>query len=305
MRIRFAQPLWFSLALGLAAGCTTVDSTAHEARGVDAGPSGDGHERADARCDGGTVVDGGVIDGQPAPASRVIPLYLAGADEPAAAIAQRTEVYTRTLLIIQAWYAAAMGASYHHATFGLEPVLVLRSHYTMAEWSDFQVSGFPDPDSGTVSGFCNGWFAAVFDLSHGVLEAAGLAGLFTPGVNYLVIAPAGGCGAGGLSVVEEPILERIDAHCPEGHYGPSTSACDGATDPWCAPWPLYEAGYACAAVGALTHEIGHSFGLPHCGERPTCSGPSVMDLWWDFERGVTLSAEDRQDLSTSPYFASP
>ena len=47
-------------------------------------------------------------------------------------------------------------------------------------------------------------------------------------------------------------------------------------------------------IGVITHEQGHAFGLPHAADRPEgCTGgPSVMDVWWDYDRGATLCEED-------------
>ena len=94
----------------------------------------------------------------------------------------------------------------------------------------------------------------------------------------------GSCGGSGLAASEEKIVTETIAKCPTGHYG------NGGTD--------------CSLVGVIAHEQGHAFGLPHAADRPggCTGGPSVMDVWWDYDRGATLCEEDRADLETSGYF---
>lgn len=252
----------------------------------DAGATGPDASLAEQDA-GGPGPDAGLV-----PAG-LYPIVLLASDEPAELGPARAQSLMRVLTLIQTWFDTSMGA-----TYALPAVEVLQSRYSLAEWETFQATGYPDPETGALYIDCVGYFVAWNEFSfYGLLGQSELPELYTPGVTYSVIAPAGGCGAEGLSVVEVPVLDRIDAHCPNARYDGTTSACDGALDPWCAPPPLSQPEYACAAVGALAHEIGHSFGLPHCSERPTCTGPSIMDEWWEFERGVTLSMEDQADLA--------
>ena len=57
--------------------------------------------------------------------------------------------------------------------------------------------------------------------------------------------------------------------------------------------------------GAVAHELGHGFGLPHSDERPSCnSRPSLRYEWWTYD-GVGLCDEEKADLVKSAFFFTP
>jgi hypothetical protein len=239
-------------------------------------------------------------------------VYLAPSDALPEETARRVEIFARAFAAIQSWYGEAMGAEYDHRTFRYEPPIVFSSRYTRAEWASFGTDGFPPSrEEG-----CGMWYASWAELvDGGLLETAGMPPPSDPDHTYVAVGGGGwggGCGASGLAAVEEGELDRIDARCPSGRDVPScTRMCSdpsglASSDPWCAEWPHFEEGYSCTCVGAFAHEVGHGFGLPHGTERPGGgSGPTLMDMWWEYDRGVTLSAEDRADLAASAFFAPP
>ena len=96
----------------------------------------------------------------------------------------------------------------------------------------------------------------------------------------------GSCGAGGyLAASELNLLILAEQNCPTGRK------VNGATD--------------CGPVGAIAHEIGHGFGLPHTPDRPNCAGvESIMQEWWLYD-GVGMCGEERTDLVNSGYFFTP
>jgi hypothetical protein len=64
----------------------------------------------------------------------------------------------------------------------------------------------------------------------------------------------------------------------------------------------HESATDCVSVGAIAHELGHGFGLPHTDERPNCAGtPSLMYEWRLYD-GVGLCDEERTDLLNSGYY---
>jgi hypothetical protein len=167
-------------------------------------------------------------------------------------------------------------------------VRVLRGNYTRAEWDRFGTGGFEYPDGTKTEdgGGCSMFYGALHELtSNGLLERAGLPQPGTSGLVYYAILGGGtngSCGAGGfLAASELELLELAEQNCPTGRL------VNGATD--------------CVPVGAIAHEIGHGFGLPHTSERPNCAGtPSLMVEWWLYD-GVGLCDEERTDLLSSGY----
>lgn len=251
-----------------------------------------------------------------APAHRVIPVYLVASDTSPADVDARAFYFDRSLSAIQNWYSTKMGAAYNNATFAYDPPLRLSSVYTRAQWDDFGKNGFLY-SNGTRSNGCGMWYGALDELPP-LLSAAGLPALFTSGVYYLVVTgggSGGGCGAGGMAAVEELELDRIRGRCPNAHYDECTRSCAdpeglGTVDPWCQESIHRNPAYACTAVGAFAHEIGHGFGLPHGSSRTgpdlvACANKTLMDIWWEYDRTATLCDPDRRDLMASGYFAPP
>jgi hypothetical protein len=226
---------------------------------------------------------------------RVFPIFLAASDAVASDTERRRDSFERAMRGIQRWYSASMGPEYQSATFQFEPVRVLASKFTRAQWDEYGAIGFLLPDgtrNNEGTGACGMWYAARGDLiANGLLRAAALPAIGSRGVIYVVVGGGGvngSCGGGGLAASEAKLLDDVRTACPSGRF----DAC--ATD--------------CRAVGAIAHELGHAFGLPHGMERATgCTGRSLMDAWWEYDRpgGATLCTEDRKDLSASGYFAEP
>lgn len=282
---------------------------------TDADADSDADSDADADADGDADECGGPIDARTDvdPLGRVRPIYLVASDATADHENAYRAVFDRAIAAIQSWYADAMGAEYAFATFRPEPVVVIRSAFTAAEWEDFGANGFLYED-GTRSDGCGIWYGAWRELvdDNGIVDA-GLPAVAGGGSVYVVVAGGGwggGCGGGGVAAVEELELDRVDGRCPDGLPDACVAGCDdpgglGDDDPWCAEWPHSEDGYECTCVGAFAHEIGHGFGLPHASDRPESTGDSIMDLWWEYGRGVTLSEEDRADLDITGFFAAP
>jgi hypothetical protein len=226
-------------------------------------------------------------------ANHVIPIYIIATDEPAADTAAHVATYEAMLVGIESWYADRMDGEYEHATFWHEPVHALPGHYTRAEWDDFSVNGFlyPDGHRTEAGGGCSMYYGTLHEMVEGgLLAAAGLPPPGSPGVLYYAI-PGGGtngsCGAGGyLGASELEILTSAAATCSAGRLVPP------ATD--------------CQLVGAVAHELGHGFGLPHGSDRPACTdGPTLMDVWWEYDMVARLCVEDRVDLAASGYFRAP
>ena len=141
------------------------------------------------------------------------------------------------------------------------------------------------------------YYGAEYELANrGLLAAAGLPALGSSDVIYYAInggGTNGSCGAGSyLSASEANLLTNVSRTCPTGRYSGGSATGETAD---------------CAPVGVYAHELGHGFGLPHCGDRATCSGPSIMDRWWEFDlpTGATLTAEDRQDLFNAKWMFAP
>ncbi len=232
---------------------------------------------------------GPVPDAAPPPASRIIPLYIAATDNAPEVVEARRAVFEDLLAGIQVWYSEVMGAPYGYATFYYEPVRVLEGHYTEAEWQDFARNGFlyPDGTRTAAGGGCSMWYGALFELEDlGLLEDNDLPAIGTGSFYYVVNGGGdnGSCGAGGvLAASEAKVLDEGMSLCPNGRMD------DDATDCW--------------PAGVIAHEGGHGFGLPHASDRPACTGgPSIMDVWWDYDDGPTLCDEDKTDLAASGYF---
>jgi hypothetical protein len=242
----------------------------------------------------------------PGPTSVLRAVYLVATDTPGEAALERRDTMDRALAALQGWYREAVGGP----TFRFEPTRIFPSRWSRDEWDDFGRNGFLLDDRSRTDG-CGIWHAAADELGGPRLADAGLPALWTSGVYYLVFGgggTGGGCGAAGMAAVEEMLADRIRARCPNGRNDACARSCSETEvltdeDPWCTESTHQQSGYGCTGVGALAHEIGHGFGLPHCAERPSCTGDSIMDLWWEYDRGVGLSAEDRVDLRASPWFA--
>lgn len=214
----------------------------------------------------------------------VVPVYLTATDTPADEVESVRATYEEMFAWVQTWYMLEMGADHGYKTFQVEPVRVFPSPYTRAEWDTFSRHGYPGQTE--TDGTCSMYSAAYHTLPD-LLAAEKLPPIGSPGVLYYSIGGAGdngSCGGGGLAASEEMVVTNARMLCPSGHYDP-----DG-TD--------------CSSVGVIAHEQGHAFGLPHASDRPDgCTGgPSVMDVWWDYDRGATLCEEDRVDLEKSGFF---
>jgi hypothetical protein len=226
------------------------------------------------------------------PDNRVIPIYIAASDESDQDIASHVATYDAIVDGIRSWYTDRLAgdgplAFYH------EPVRALRGHYTRAQWDDFGAHGFLYPDGTRTEdgGGCSMYYGTLHEMNEGgLLAEAGLPSPGSPGVLYYAI-PGGGkngsCGAGHyLGASELAILIDAQQNCPHGRL------VDGASN--------------CALVGAVAHEMGHGFGLPHGSDRPACTdGPTLMDVWWLYDDGANLCVEDRADLLGSGFFATP
>jgi hypothetical protein len=246
---------------------------------------------------------------------RVIPILLEASDAPPSDTAARVTTYGRVLGGIQRWYGEAMGATHQNATFHFESVRVLRSKYTRLQWDDFGENGYlyPNGTRSDPSGTCSMWYAARDELgSGGLLAAAGLPALGTAGVVYLSLATAGkngACGGDGLAAFEGGLHDNFDVRCPDGRHDGCVRTCATPGTPKCDAYP--DNTYDCAAVGAMAHEIGHGFGLPHGQDRigadqTLCANKTLMDWWWMYDQGgPTLCDPDRRDLAASGYFAAP
>ena len=258
-----------------------------------AGHSGDSDGAPTGATDAGPPLGDAAppaADAHVPPASRVIPIYITATDNTQDQLDRRTTTFENILGGIQDWYGETMGARYDRATFYFEPVRVLAGHYTSAQWLDFGRNGFLYPDGHRTSadGACAMWYGALYELQDlGLLADAGLPALGTDGVFYYVVnggGDNGSCGAGGyLAASEAQLLDDAAQQCPTGRF--DADAID------------------CRAPGAIAHEAGHGFGLPHAADRPTCTGgPSVMDVWWLYDDGASLCEEDKADLAASGYF---
>ena len=216
----------------------------------------------------------------------VIPVYLTATDTPSDHVESVRATYQQMFTWVQTWYRLEMGADRGYKTFRVEPVRVFPSPHTRAQWDTYSTSGYPGQDDPDGEGTCSMW-AAAWELLPAQLAGAGLPPIGSEGVLYYAIGGAGtngSCGGSGLAASEEKVVTDTQTNCPTGRYS------SGGTD--------------CATVGVIVHEQGHGFGLPHAMDRPEgCTGgPSVMDVWWDYDRGATLCEEDREDLENSGYF---
>jgi hypothetical protein len=215
----------------------------------------------------------------------VIPVYLTATDTPAGDLEKVRAKYEEMFDWVQTWYMLEM-KDHGYKTFRVEPVRVFASPHTRAQWDTYSTSCYPGQPGCDGTGGCSMWYAANKLLPQ-QLAGAGLPAIGSEGVLYYVIGGAGtngSCGGGGMAASEETVVTNAIEMCPSGHYG------TGGSD--------------CSSVGVIAHEQGHAFGLPHAADRPEgCTGgPSVMDVWWDYDRGATLCEEDRVDLEKSGYF---
>jgi hypothetical protein len=261
--------------------------------GGDGGDDDGGAGAADAaRSDGGEAppVDAALSPDAALPAGRVIPIYVTAVDESDADIAAHVAIYDAILEGIRGWYTEHLPGD-DQLAFHAEPVRPLRGHYTRAQWDFFGTQGFIYPDGTTTEpgGGCSMYYGTLHELTEGgLLAEAGLPPPGTPDVLYYAIAGGGtngSCGAGGyLGASELQLLTLAAANCETGRL------VGAATD--------------CAPVGAVAHELGHGFGLPHGSDRPVCTdGPTLMDVWWQYDDGARLCLEDQSDLRASSFFA--
>jgi hypothetical protein len=267
------------------AGLEPADAAARDAPdgGVDA-PGDAGLDAGD-----GTPVSPG--PGELLPEQRVVPLFITATDEDRADTARYVATYDSIIAGVRTWYTEQL-ESLGDVRFYHEPVRVLRGNYTRAEWDRFGTGGFeyPDGSKSEAGGGCSMYYGALHELTtNGLLERAGLPQPGTSGIVYYAILGGGtngSCGSGGfLAASELQLLLLAEQSCPEGRL------VDGAVD--------------CAPVGAIAHELGHGFGLPHTSERPSCAGtPSVMEEWWLYD-GVGLCIDERADLMRSGYLYTP
>jgi hypothetical protein len=215
----------------------------------------------------------------------VIPVYLSATDTSAGDVDRDRATFDQMFSWVQSWYLLEM-ADHGCETFRVEPVRVFPSPHTRAQWDTYSTTCYPGQSGCDGNGTCSMWYAAN-TLLPPQLAGAGLPAIGSQGVLYYVInggGTNGSCGGGGLAASERKIISLTQMNCPTGHYA------DGATD--------------CSMVGVIAHEQGHAFGLPHAMDRPEgCTGgPSIMDVWWDYDRGASLCEEDRVDLEQSGYF---
>jgi hypothetical protein len=269
----------FALALVLLGACAGHDRADPDARVTSADP--------DASTPDAIAIDA-APDAAP-PAKRVVPLYIAASDESDADIAIHVATYDAIVAGIQGWYTDHVIGD-PAVAFYTERVRVLRGHHTKAEWDDYGKNGFeyPDHHRTEAGGGCSMYYGAEWELRDGgLLAGAGLPPLGNGDLVYYAInggGTNGSCGAGGyLGASELQLLVLAQAKCPSGRK------VGGATD--------------CSSVGAVAHELGHGFGLPHGSDRPACTeGPTLMDVWWLYDDGAKLCVEDRADLRASGYF---
>ncbi len=224
------------------------------------------------------------------PGKRVVPIYVTASDESEADVATHVATYDAIVAGIRTWYTDHLTGT-PRVAFYAEPVRAMRGHHTRAQWDDFGAHGFLYPDGHRTAdgGGCAMYYGAEWELRDGgLLAAAGLPPLGTGGIVYYAINGGGlngSCGAGGyLGASELQLLTLAKLNCPTGRL------VNGASD--------------CAPVGAVAHEMGHGFGLPHGADRPACTdGPTLMDVWWQYDDGANLCTEDRTDLRASGYFS--
>jgi hypothetical protein len=222
------------------------------------------------------------------PDKHVVPIYIAASDESDADIATHVATYNAIMGGIRAWYTEHLPGD--PVTFYSEPVRVMRGHHTRAEWDDYGAHGFEYPDGHRTEegGGCSMYYGAEWELRDGgLLAAAGLPPLGSGTFVYYAINGGGlngSCGAGGyLGASVLQLLTLAAVNCPEGRRVGNASDC--------------------SQTGAVAHELGHGFGLPHGSDRPACTdGPTLMDVWWQYDDGARLCVEDRSDLRSSGYF---
>jgi len=268
-----------------------ADAGAPDAGAPDAGGGPPADTTNDAGPDESDGADGGPSTPEPLPEKRVVPLFITATDEDPADTERYVATYDSIVAGVRTWYTDQL-VSRGNFRFYHEPVRVLRGNYTRAEWDRFGTGGFEYPDGTKTEdgGGCSMFYGALHELTtNGLLERAGLPQPGTSGLVYYAILGGGtngSCGADGfLAASELQLLELAQRDCPEGRL------IDGAVD--------------CLPVGAIAHEIGHGFGLPHTSERPNCAGtPSLMEEWWLYD-GVGLCDEERTQLLNSGYLYTP
>jgi hypothetical protein len=229
----------------------------------------------------------GTPDAAP-PAKRVVPIYITASDEPEALVADHVATYNAIVGGIRSWYTDTLGSP--KVRFYAEPVRVMHGHFKRAEWDDFGMHGFKYPDGHRTEegGGCAMYYGAEWELKDGgLLDAAGLPPLGSGNFVYYAINGGGmngSCGSGGyLGASELQLLINAKANCPAGRKVGDASDC--------------------SSPGAVAHELGHGFGLPHGADRPKCSdGPTLMDVWWMYDDGAKLCTEDKADLRKSGWF---
>jgi len=274
------------LALALAACGGDIHGGDPAADAGSLAPDGSG----DPWFDAAPAADGAPRDDAALPAGRVFPIYVSASDESEADIVAHVATYDAIVAGIRTWYTEHLPGDDRVAFFA-EPVRALRGHYTRAQWDDFGVHGFVYPDGSRTAadGGCSMYYGTLHELTDGgLLAQAGLPAPGSEGVLYYAIAGGGtngSCGAGGyLGASELKLLLDAAVNCPSGRLVGQASNC--------------------SPVGAVAHELGHGFGLPHGVDRPACTdGPTLMDVWWQYDDGANLCVEDRSDLRASSWFA--
>jgi len=232
------------------------------------------------------------------PGPRVIPVYVTATDSTDADITADTRTMAAIVAGVRGWYSQQMGSTYQNKTYKYDTVKVLRGHYTKAQWEDFGKNGFlyPDGRRTAAGGGCAMWYGARYEMiDRGLLAAAGLPAAGSPDVIYYAWMGGGSngsCGSAGFGASERKILTDARVNCPTGRTA-GGSATGGTAN--------------CQLVGAFAHELGHALNLPHCSDRATCTGRSIMDYWWEYDTagGATLSSQDRTDLNGSRFMLLP
>jgi hypothetical protein len=294
----------------------SADDPAHDGAAEhpdDDGGAPIGHDPADAGIDSndggqpfpsrdGSVgaPDAGMVDPDPPghlpdgplPEKRVVPIFITASDESEADTARYVATYNNIMDGVRTWYTDQLRGMGNYE-FYHDPVLVLRGHYTKAQWDHFGTNGFEYPDGTKTAdgGGCSMYYGSLHELTaNGLLEGAGLPPPGTAGLVYYAILGGGtngSCGAGGyLAASELNLLLLAEADCPAGRKVGDAKGC--------------------TAVGAIAHEAGHGFGLPHTPDRPACTngsngGQSIMQEWWLYD-DVGMCDEERSDLIASGYF---
>jgi hypothetical protein len=287
----------------------------------DAAPDGGspGSSDADLPHSGTDKGDGGVTLRCPSQANplavnnvtkKVIPVYLAPADETSDVSQRRSQSLGRAFIGIHNYFADAMGTPYLKATFPVGAVQILKSQYTKSQWNDFSIHGLVKAD-GThtdATGGCSMFYGAVLELQdHGLLTSVGLPPLGSADVKYYVVVGAGingSCSSQPLSASEGKLLDELILRCPDGRRDECSGSCPAGTDP-----TLCGDDNACTPVGVIANQLARSFGALLSGDRvgadqTTCAGKTLVDSFWSYDvpGGFTLCEPDRHDLLGSNFF---